>query len=171
MSFTWPPDATTILLLWPIVTALISLVYNKLDGIPRVHAFLAVLVKAGVDLPAILDALKRILTGQSAPAQRAAKVAREALAQSVLKTLSVLCLLVLVACAQAIPAAVAGAPCVATVIQDAISGMTVAQIVAAAGPGCVKDAEDVFTILLGSSEPKLAGTRALGEARAARGIR
>lgn len=73
----WPPDAATWLVLYPLITALISLVYNKLDGIPRVHAFLAILVKFGVDLPAILDAVKRLVTGQPVAAQRAAKVSKD----------------------------------------------------------------------------------------------
>ena len=70
---TWPPNAATVLLFWPILTAVISLFYNYLDGIPRVHAVLALMVKAGLDLPGILDALKRLLTGQSVAAQKAAK--------------------------------------------------------------------------------------------------
>jgi len=63
-KFTWPPDASTMLLLWPIASGLISLFYNLLDGIPRVHALLQVLVSAGLDLPGILGALKRIWTGE-----------------------------------------------------------------------------------------------------------
>jgi hypothetical protein len=79
-GMTWPPDTATLLLLWPILTAIISLFYGYLDKIPRVHAVLAVLVKAGVDLPAILDALKRLVTGQSLASQKA--VALMALSES-----------------------------------------------------------------------------------------
>ena len=86
--FTWPPSAATVLLLWPIVSALISLVYGYFDGIPRVHAVLALLVKAGVDLPAILDAFKRLVSGQSVMAQRAAKVAKATAAVAILACLA-----------------------------------------------------------------------------------
>lgn|ERR1700690_1114723 len=71
---TWPPDAQTvaiILAMWPMITAVLSLFYNRLDKIPRVHAVLAILVKLGIDLPAMLDALKRLISGQSVQGQRA----------------------------------------------------------------------------------------------------
>jgi hypothetical protein len=48
------------MLWWPLATALISIFYNKLDKIPAVHAFLSVLVALGIDLPSMLDALKRL---------------------------------------------------------------------------------------------------------------
>jgi hypothetical protein len=67
-------------------------------------------------------------------------------------------------------AIVPAAACVASVIADAIGGMTIAQIVAKEGPGCVADGEQVAAILLGSSEPKLVGTVALDEARMKRGL-
>lgn len=69
--FTWPPSAATVLLFWPILSGLISLVYGYLDGMPRVHAVLSLFVKAGLDLPGILDAVHRFLTGLT-PAQKAA---------------------------------------------------------------------------------------------------
>ena len=64
----------------------------------------------------------------------------------------------LAGCPQAVPAVVPGASCVASVIADALQGMTVAEIVTAAGPGCVTDAEEVVTILLGSKDPRVAAT-------------
>lgn len=70
-AWTWPPSPALVLLMWPLITAIISLFYNRLDKIPRVHAVLALLVKAGVDLPSILDAVKRLLSGQSIASQRA----------------------------------------------------------------------------------------------------
>jgi hypothetical protein len=73
-NLTWPPNAATWLLLWPLITAVLSLVYNYLDRFPRVHAVLEIGVKAGIDLPAILEALKRFATGMPS-AGRLAKMA------------------------------------------------------------------------------------------------
>ena len=70
-AWTWPPSPALVLLMWPLITAIISLFYGYLDKNPRTHAILAILVKAGVDLPAILDAVKRLVTGQSIASQRA----------------------------------------------------------------------------------------------------
>ena len=70
------------------------------------------------------------------------------------------CMTGLVACPQAVPAVVPVASCVAKVTDDALKGMTIAQIVADAGPGCVVDAEEVIAILLGSKDPRVAGTPA-----------
>lgn len=71
-------------------------------------------------------------------------------------------------CPQAVPAVAPVASCVTSVVSDALRGMTIAQIVAAAGPGCVTDAEDVIAILLGSGDPRVPSTKAYGEAKAAR---
>ncbi len=61
---TWThAHAFEILMLWPLITAIVSLFYKKLDSYPRVHAVLSSLVAAGLDLPKLLDALKRVLTG------------------------------------------------------------------------------------------------------------
>ena len=57
-------NAALILLVWPIVTGVVSLVYNYLDHMPRVHAVLSAFVSAGLDVPSLMDALKRLLTGQ-----------------------------------------------------------------------------------------------------------
>ena len=74
-------------------------------------------------------------------------------------------------CPQAVPAVVPVASCVTKVTEDALKGMTLAQIVAAAGPGCVTDAEDVIAILLGSADPRVKATVAYGQARSLRGAR
>ena len=98
MTLTWPPDAATVLLFWPVLTGVISLFYNYLDGIPRVHAVLSLLVKAGLDLPGILNAIQRAITGLTPaekeaekPAVRAAVKARALLVTSVLALLFVGC--------------------------------------------------------------------------------
>jgi hypothetical protein len=69
------------------------------------------------------------------------------------------------------PAAAPVAACVSTVIEDAVSGMSIAQIIAAAGPGCVTDAEDVIAILIGSTDARLTATPALAEAKTVRGMK
>ena len=66
----------------------------------------------------------------------------------------------LAACPQAVPAVAPAASCVASVVSDALQGMTLDEIVKAAGPGCVTDAEEVITILLGSPNPRVAATPA-----------
>jgi len=63
-------------------------------------------------------------------------------------------------CPQAVPAVVPVASCVARVTADALQGMTLDEIVKAAGPGCVTDAEEVITIILGSPNPRVAATPA-----------
>ena len=77
----------------------------------------------------------------------------------------------LAACPAAIPAVAPVASCVTSVVADALQGMTLAQIVAAAVPGCVTDAEDVIAILLGSADPRVKTTVAYGQARSLRGAR
>ena len=72
----WLKDAApTILLAWPVITAAISLIYNLLDGVPRVHAALSILVKAGLDLPGMLDAIRRLLSGEMTTAAAAKRAA------------------------------------------------------------------------------------------------
>lgn len=66
-----PPGLPWWVLAWPIVSGVASLLYTVLDQYPRAHAFFSLLAKAGVDLPAILDALHRLWTGLT-PAQKAA---------------------------------------------------------------------------------------------------
>jgi hypothetical protein len=75
----------------------------------------------------------------------------------------------LTACPQAAPVVQPTASCVAAVLADALQGMTVAQIVQAAGPGCVADVEEVVTILLGSGSAGVRASRAYGEAQLRRG--
>jgi len=57
----------TILLVWPIVTAVVSTFYRYLDTIPRVHAFLGLLVAFGFDLPSALERLRRLVAGAPPP--------------------------------------------------------------------------------------------------------
>jgi hypothetical protein len=74
----------------------------------------------------------------------------------------------LVGCPQAAPVVQPTASCVSSVLADALQGMTLEQIVAAAGPGCVVDAEEVITILLGSGSALVSTTKAGVEAKARR---
>lgn len=66
------------------------------------------------------------------------------------------------------PAAVPGVSCVAEVLADALKGDTIAQILVDAGPTCVTSAEEIITILLGSTDPKVQASKAYGEAITAR---
>ena len=75
----------------------------------------------------------------------------------------------IVGCPSAVPVVGPIGSCVSSIVADALKGMTIAQILAAAGPGCVANAEEVITVLLGS--PQAQGTPAYGEAKVARGIR
>jgi hypothetical protein len=68
------------------------------------------------------------------------------------------------ACPPVAPVVAPTSSCVTKVIEDALKGMTVQQIVDDAGPGCVTDAAQVITILLGSDSPGVAKTSAYREA-------
>ncbi len=68
--------AMIIVFFWPMITGVISLFYNWLDRYPRCHAVLAILVKAGFDLPSMLDAFKRLLTGQSVRSQKLENISK-----------------------------------------------------------------------------------------------
>jgi hypothetical protein len=46
-----------------VTTGIASLVYKKLDAYPRWHAVLSLLAGMGLDLPTILDAIRRFYTG------------------------------------------------------------------------------------------------------------
>lgn len=48
-----------VVLLWPLITALASLLYGRLDHLPRWHAFFSLLAGMGFDIPKILDAIGR----------------------------------------------------------------------------------------------------------------
>lgn len=76
--FTWPPNAAMMLLLWPLVSGAASLLYGFLDRYPRWHAVLSALAKAGLDLPALLDDLRRIWNGLTPAQLAAAKAAAKA---------------------------------------------------------------------------------------------
>ena len=57
------------LLVWPIVSALVSWLYTKTESIPRLHAFFSLLAGFGIDLPKILTALQKLITGAPANPQ------------------------------------------------------------------------------------------------------
>lgn len=88
-----------------------------------------------------------------------------------MKAIVLACALALAGCAAGLAAVVPAASCVATVFDDALKGMTIQQIVAAAGPGCVTNAEEVIAILMGSADPDVKGTAAYREALTARGAK
>lgn len=46
-----------------VLTGAASLAYKKLDTYPRVHAFLSILAGFGLDLPTILDGIRRLFAG------------------------------------------------------------------------------------------------------------
>ena len=77
--------------------------------------------------------------------------------------------MMLIGCPAAVPVVGPVASCVSTVIADALKGDSIAQILADAGPACVTSAEEVITILLGSSDPAVQQTPAFAEATAKRG--
>ena len=85
-----------------------------------------------------------------------------------MRALALAACLALCACPQAVPVVGPVASCVTQVVSDALAGMTIEQIVASAGPGCVTDAEDVIAILLGSKDPRLPATVAYKDAMARR---
>lgn len=62
-SLTWSQVQPYVLLAWPVVTALASLAYTALDKTSRGHAFLSGLASLGLDLPKLLDALRRLVAG------------------------------------------------------------------------------------------------------------
>lgn len=65
------PDLFVVL--WTALTAVLSLAARALSAFPRVHAALSLLSALGIDLPKILDAVKRLLTGEVPPAPPAEK--------------------------------------------------------------------------------------------------
>lgn len=71
-------------------------------------------------------------------------------------------------CPSAVPVVGPAASCVSAVIADALAGMTVAQILTKEGAGCVADASEIVTILLGSKDPAVQQTKAFAMAKAMR---
>jgi hypothetical protein len=62
--FAWITAHQALMLLaWPALTAVASLIYTQLDKDTRIHAALSFLASIGVDLPKLWDALGRLLTG------------------------------------------------------------------------------------------------------------
>jgi hypothetical protein len=74
------------------------------------------------------------------------------------------------ACPQGIPVVGPAASCVTAIVTDALKGMTLAEILADAGPGCAKDVAEIVTVLFGAAatEPRITGTKAYGEAQVIR---
>lgn len=54
-----------LLIVWPSLTALASLVYKLLDETTRGHAFFASLAALGIDLPRLWEKLSQLFTGSS----------------------------------------------------------------------------------------------------------
>jgi hypothetical protein len=52
-----------LLILWPSVTALLSIIYKLFDQNTRAHAFFSFLAAIGVDIPKVIDALGRLFGG------------------------------------------------------------------------------------------------------------
>jgi uncharacterized membrane protein len=75
------------------------------------------------------------------------------------------------ACPQAVGAVVPALDCGVAIVEDAVSGMSVLEIAAKENARCGADAMAIIDVLLSSRDPRLAGTKALGEARAARGLK
>jgi hypothetical protein len=120
----------------------------------------------------VLKTLIGVLSTSADPSKNTAAV----LAQSALRTLCILSVCVfalgVAGCPAAVPVVGPGTACVGAVVEDAVAGKTLAQILAdPALSSCVTTVEDVITILLGSSDPRLAGAPALAEARTARAAR
>jgi hypothetical protein len=51
------------IIVWPVATALASLLYKLFDKVPRVHAFFSLLASLGLDLPKLLETLQRLFSG------------------------------------------------------------------------------------------------------------
>ena len=58
--------AAVFVLVWPLATALASVLYKLAENNPRMHAALSFLAGLGIDLPKLWDALGRMLTGAAA---------------------------------------------------------------------------------------------------------
>ena len=140
---------------------------SALSGVNVFNAFVAGMFM--LIAPATGTALHHHLNSPGANLATAA--ALKDAATTVAKAAPIALLLLLLHCGNAAAAVSPGAACVASVIQDALSGMTIAQIVAAAGPGCVTDAEDVVTILIGSGDPRVGSTMAFAQAQALRAVK
>lgn len=60
---TWITSHQTLLLiLWPTLTAVASLVYKTLDADTRAHAVFSFLASIGIDIPKIFDAIGKMIT-------------------------------------------------------------------------------------------------------------
>ena len=118
----------------------------------------------------VLKTLIGVLSTSAVPGKNTAAV----LAQSALRTLCLLSVVVFAAaaiagCPQAVPVVGPGSACVGAVVEDAVAGKSIAQILADPSlSSCVTTVEDVVTILLGSSDPRVATSQALAEAKAHR---
>jgi hypothetical protein len=71
----------------------------------------------------------------------------------------------LAACPQAIGAVVPALDCGVAIVEDAVSGLTIDQIVTKESARCGADATAIINVLLASTDPRLAGTKAMADER------
>jgi hypothetical protein len=124
---------------------------------------------------AVISALTLVQTvlGLFSTSVSSSRNAAAAVAASALRTLMVVSMVALTgvlvaACPAAVPIVGPAADCGVAIIEDAVAGMSVAQIVAKEGQRCGVDFAAVVATLLGSKDPRLEGKPAMVEARAAR---
>lgn len=167
---TWLPLLTVIGTFLSTFIAQIVAEGSTLSGVHVFNAFVAGMFM--LIAPATGTALHHHLNspGQNLAATAALKSAGSAAVRAAGKALPAVLLVFLLHCAAGAAAVVPAASCVASVIEDAVAGMSIPQIVAAAGPGCVTDAEDVVAILLGSTDARLPQTTAYAQAKAIRAV-
>lgn len=144
--------------LWTVLTAAVSVAVRALDAFPRAHAVLSLLAGLGLDVPKVLDALKRILTG--GPPQGGEGGGKATLGNAVkvapLGCLAFACaLLVLPGCgllkSSAVPTDLEND--FACVVGEINRGITsVDQIEQACLPGQAQTVIDIIDALLGSAE-------------------
>ena len=77
----------------------------------------------------------------------------------------------LAGCPQTVAAVAPTLDCGVAVVEDAVAGLSVPEIVAKEGARCGADAEAVIAALLASRDTRLVGTPALRSARLSRGLR
>jgi hypothetical protein len=73
---------------------------------------------------------------------------------------------ILAGCPQAVAASAPALDCGIAIVEDAVMGLTLAEIAAKEKTRCDADLAAIAAALLESRDPRLAPTRALGEARA-----
>lgn len=76
MSYLWALIVAHPLEAWGIVSALLSLLYTRLEAYPKTHAVLSTLASLGIDLPTMLAALRRLFSGALPPGRLMRQQAR-----------------------------------------------------------------------------------------------